>query len=50
MLKSHGGVEGLVSKLSTSESNGLSTSWRKQATRQDIFGVNKFVEAESRDF
>ncbi|TVU48031.1 hypothetical protein EJB05_07652 [Eragrostis curvula] len=49
-LKSHGGVEGLVSKLSTSEADGLATSGSKLATRQEVFGVNKFVEAESRGF
>ncbi|XP_062216476.1 calcium-transporting ATPase 10, plasma membrane-type-like [Phragmites australis] len=49
-LKSHGGVEGLASKLSTSESDGLATSEDKLATRQELFGVNKFAEAESRGF
>ena len=49
-LKSHGGVESLASKLSTSESDGLTTSADKLATRQQLFGVNKFAEAESRGF
>ncbi|TKV97600.2 hypothetical protein SEVIR_9G504500v4 [Setaria viridis] len=49
-LKSHGGVESLASKLSTSESDGLATSADKLAKRQDLFGVNKFAEAESRGF
>jgi len=49
-LKSHGGVQGLASKLSTSESDGLTTSADKLATRRDVFGVNKFAEAESRGF
>ncbi|XP_062210264.1 calcium-transporting ATPase 10, plasma membrane-type-like [Phragmites australis] len=49
-LKSHGCVEGLASMLSTSESDGLATSGDKLATRQELFGVNKFAEAESRGF
>ncbi|TKW11091.2 hypothetical protein SEVIR_6G208500v4 [Setaria viridis] len=49
-LKSHGGVEGVVSKLSTSASDGLPASARKLATRQELFGVNRFAEAEPRSF
>ncbi|KAM0851067.1 hypothetical protein ACQ4PT_052678 [Festuca glaucescens] len=49
-LKAHGGTEGLLSKVSTSESDGLSTSKRKLASRQEIFGINKFAETESRSF
>ncbi|PAN50995.1 hypothetical protein PAHAL_9G563100 [Panicum hallii] len=49
-LKSHGGVENLASKLSTSECDGLATSADKLATRQQLFGINKFAEAESRGF
>jgi len=49
-LKSHGGVQGLASKLSTSESDGLATSADKLSTRRGVFGVNKFAEAESRGF
>ncbi|KAG2542676.1 calcium-transporting ATPase 10, plasma membrane-type-like [Panicum virgatum] len=49
-LKSHGGIESLASKLSTSESDGLTTSADKLETRRQLFGVNKFAEAESRGF
>nr|CAB3496746.1 unnamed protein product [Digitaria exilis] len=49
-LKAHGGVESLASKLSTSESDGLTTSADKLATRRERFGINKFAEAESRGF
>ncbi|KAL6867321.1 hypothetical protein ACP4OV_015345 [Aristida adscensionis] len=49
-LKSHGGVDGLLSKVSTSASDGLAASGSKLATRQELFGVNKFAEAESRGF
>ncbi|KAL6645058.1 hypothetical protein ACP70R_016666 [Stipagrostis hirtigluma subsp. patula] len=49
-LRSHGGVDGLVSKVSTSASDGLATSGNKLATRQELFGVNKFAEAEPRGF
>ncbi|KAK3148063.1 hypothetical protein QOZ80_3BG0290140 [Eleusine coracana subsp. coracana] len=49
-LKSHGGVEGLLSKLSTSESDGVDTSRKRLSRREAIFGVNKFIEAESRGF
>jgi Ca2+-transporting ATPase len=49
-LKSHGGVEGVLSKLSTSASDGLPTSRRKRATREELFGVNRFAEAEPRSF
>jgi hypothetical protein len=38
-LKSHGGVQGLASKLSTSESDGLAMSADKLATWRDDFGV-----------
>ncbi|WVZ92297.1 hypothetical protein U9M48_038374 [Paspalum notatum var. saurae] len=49
-LKSHGGVEGLVSKLCTSAADGLATSAKKLAARQELFGVNRFAEAEPRSF
>ncbi|VAH87901.1 hypothetical protein VPH35_064662 [Triticum aestivum] len=49
-LKAHGGTEGLLSKVSTSESDGVSTSKDKLASRQEIFGINKFAETEARSF
>lgn len=49
-LKMHGGVDGLVNKLSTSATNGLSTSEEILKVRQDVYGINKFTESESRSF
>ncbi|PWZ28724.1 Calcium-transporting ATPase 10, plasma membrane-type [Zea mays] len=50
-LKSHGGVDGLVSRLSTSASDGLDDSNEPMtAARQELFGVNRFAEAEPRSF
>lgn len=49
-LKMHGGVDGLVNKLSTSATNGLSTSEESLKVRQDVYGINKFTESESRSF
>ncbi|PAN36056.1 hypothetical protein PAHAL_6G254800 [Panicum hallii] len=49
-LKTHGGVEGVLSKLSTSASDGLPASADKLAARQKLFGVNRFAEAEARSF
>ncbi|KAL5210116.1 hypothetical protein ABZP36_005739 [Zizania latifolia] len=49
-LKSHGGVEGIASKLSTSASDGLPRSRRRLAIRQEVFGINRFAETEARSF
>ncbi|KAL6661221.1 hypothetical protein ACP70R_000605 [Stipagrostis hirtigluma subsp. patula] len=49
-LKSHGGVEGVASKLSTSPSDGVAASEDKLASRREVFGVNRFAEAEARSF
>ncbi|KAG8073912.1 hypothetical protein GUJ93_ZPchr0006g44349 [Zizania palustris] len=49
-LKSHGGVESIASKLSTSASDGLPKSRRRLATRQEVFGINRFAETEARSF
>ncbi|KAL5219282.1 hypothetical protein ABZP36_019966 [Zizania latifolia] len=49
-LKSHGGVEVIASKLSTSASDGLPKSRRRLATRQEVFGINRFAETEARSF
>ncbi|KAL5706817.1 P-type Ca(2+) transporter [Ranunculus cassubicifolius] len=49
-LKLHGGVEGLVDKLSTSTTNGLSTNADLITRRQQIYGVNKFTEAELKGY
>ncbi|KAF8654533.1 hypothetical protein HU200_061725 [Digitaria exilis] len=49
-LKTHGGVEGILSKLCTSASDGLPSSPDKLSTREELFGVNRFAEAEQRSF
>lgn len=49
-LKSHGGVEGIADKLSTSVTNGISTSRDLLIRRKEIFGINKFVESPTRGF
>ncbi|XP_062196062.1 calcium-transporting ATPase 2, plasma membrane-type-like [Phragmites australis] len=49
-LNSHGGVEGLVTKLSTSASDGLPASEEKLESRQEVFGINRFAETETRSF
>ncbi|KAK6923960.1 hypothetical protein RJ641_010160 [Dillenia turbinata] len=49
-LKLHGGVEGVAEKLSTSLTNGLSTHDDKLNCRQEIYGINKFTEPQTRSF
>ncbi|CAO2828177.1 unnamed protein product [Amaranthus hypochondriacus] len=50
-VKSHGGVSGIADKLRTSTENGLTTTDPTVlARRQDIFGINKFAEAQLRSF
>lgn len=49
-LTSHGGVEGIVDKLSTSVTDGISTSSDSIDKRKGIFGVNKFTESPARGF
>ncbi|VFQ86820.1 unnamed protein product [Cuscuta campestris] len=49
-LKFHGGVEGIVNKLSTSIENGISTSDDSINKRKEIFGINKFTESPARGF
>ncbi|KAL6858909.1 hypothetical protein ACP4OV_017911 [Aristida adscensionis] len=49
-LKAHGGVEGLAAKLGTSASDGVAASESKLAARREVFGVNRFAEAEARSF
>ncbi|KAF5181527.1 Calcium-transporting atpase [Thalictrum thalictroides] len=49
-LKVHGGVEGIVDKLCTSTSNGLTTTGDLLSCRQQIFGINKFTESEAKSF
>ncbi|KAH7665334.1 P-type ATPase protein [Dioscorea alata] len=49
-LKSHGGVDGIAKKLSTSTSDGLVGSQDSLKLRQEIFGINKFAESQVRSF
>ncbi|KAL6646113.1 hypothetical protein ACP70R_017721 [Stipagrostis hirtigluma subsp. patula] len=49
-LKSHGGVEGVASKLSTSPTDGVAAAEAKLESRREVFGVNRFAEAEARSF
>ncbi|PWA81962.1 cation transporter/ E1-E2 ATPase family protein [Artemisia annua] len=49
-LKFHGGVEGLAEKLNTSTTNGLSIDNEGLASRQEVYGVNKFAESPQRSF
>ncbi|XP_010921867.1 probable calcium-transporting ATPase 8, plasma membrane-type [Elaeis guineensis] len=47
-LKIHGGVDGLARKLSVSLEDGIKTS--DLSIRQNIFGVNQYVEKPPRSF
>lgn len=49
-LKDHGGVEGIIKKLSTSTRNGISTAEQLVNKRKDIYGVNRFIESPPKGF
>ncbi|XP_078178069.1 calcium-transporting ATPase 10, plasma membrane-type-like [Carex rostrata] len=49
-LITHGGVSGICEKLTTSPTDGLSIDQSKLATRQNIYGINKFTESKVRSF
>ncbi|XP_044470248.1 calcium-transporting ATPase 2, plasma membrane-type-like isoform X2 [Mangifera indica] len=49
-LKFHNGVCGIAEKLSTSITDGLTTSDDLLNRRQEIYGINKFAESEPRGF
>jgi P-type Ca2+ transporter type 2C len=50
-LITHGGVDGITAKLSTSQTDGLSTAEEENITRrQGVYGLNKFTESEVRSF
>lgn len=49
-LKAHGGVEGIVNKLSTSAESGISATEDDLRRRQEIYGVNRFTESEVKSF
>ncbi|RWW63399.1 hypothetical protein BHE74_00029423 [Ensete ventricosum] len=46
----HGGVDGIADKLSTSTTNGLTTTEDRLKRRQEIYGMNKFTESKVRSF
>ncbi|KAJ3674350.1 hypothetical protein LUZ60_004966 [Juncus effusus] len=48
-LVSHGGVSGISTKLATS-SSGIPTDQSRLATRQKIYGINKFTEPKLKSF
>ncbi|GJQ98712.1 hypothetical protein Tco_0009851 [Tanacetum coccineum] len=43
-LKSHGGVDGLATKLKTCTTNGLAMDDKELATRQELYGTIDFIE------
>ncbi|PPR91562.1 hypothetical protein GOBAR_AA29120 [Gossypium barbadense] len=49
-LKIHGGVDGIAEKLSTSTTDGLSSDSGLLNKRQEVYGINKFAEAEAKGF
>ncbi|KAH6838018.1 calcium ATPase 2 [Perilla frutescens var. hirtella] len=50
-LKFHGGATGIVDKLDTDSSKGLSTTDSEAVSRrQELYGINKFQESEPRSF
>ncbi|XP_057531642.1 calcium-transporting ATPase 10, plasma membrane-type isoform X2 [Amaranthus tricolor] len=49
-LKDHGGVEGIIKKLSTSTTNGLPTAEHLVNRRKEIYGVNRFIESPPKSF
>ncbi|CAI9752908.1 unnamed protein product [Fraxinus pennsylvanica] len=49
-LKFHGGVSGIADKIGTSTTNGLPTDDEALRHREEIYGINKFTEAEAKSF
>ncbi|XP_057501013.1 calcium-transporting ATPase 2, plasma membrane-type-like isoform X1 [Actinidia eriantha] len=49
-LKYHGGVASIADKLSTCTTAGLNTCSDLLNCRQELFGINKFIESEGRSF
>ncbi|XP_017981357.1 PREDICTED: calcium-transporting ATPase 2, plasma membrane-type [Theobroma cacao] len=49
-LKFHGGVDGIAEKLSTSTTNGLTSDSGLLNKRQEVYGINKFAEPETKGF
>ncbi|CAI0406358.1 unnamed protein product [Linum tenue] len=49
-LRFHGGVNGIAQKLCTSTNDGLPKDVDALNRRQELFGINKFAESESKSF
>lgn len=49
-LKAHDGVEGIMKKISTSTTSGISTSEDLINPRKNIYGINHFTESPSKGF
>ncbi|XVE87010.1 hypothetical protein DITRI_Ditri18aG0081200 [Diplodiscus trichospermus] len=49
-LKFHGGVDGVAAKLSTSTTNGLTSDTGLLNKRREVYGINKFADAEAKGF
>ncbi|KAF5792227.1 putative P-type Ca(2+) transporter [Helianthus annuus] len=49
-LKAHDGVEGIVKKIATSTTSGISTSEDLLNKRKNIYGINQFAESPSKGF
>ncbi|CAI0405543.1 unnamed protein product [Linum tenue] len=49
-LRFHGGVNGIAQKLCTSTNDGLPKDADALNRRQELFGINKFAESESKSF
>ncbi|XP_022885993.1 calcium-transporting ATPase 2, plasma membrane-type-like [Olea europaea var. sylvestris] len=49
-LKFHGGVSGIADKIGTSTTNGLPSDYEALRHREEIYGINKFTEAEAKGF
>ncbi|XP_045812184.1 calcium-transporting ATPase 2, plasma membrane-type-like [Trifolium pratense] len=49
-LKYHGRVNGIAEKLSTSTTEGISNDTDLLNKRQQIYGINKFIESQAKSF
>ncbi|CAA2993514.1 calcium-transporting atpase 2, plasma membrane-type [Olea europaea subsp. europaea] len=49
-LKFHGEVSGIADKIGTSTTNGLPSDYEALRHREEIYGINKFTEAEAKGF
>ncbi|XP_057852150.1 calcium-transporting ATPase 10, plasma membrane-type [Cryptomeria japonica] len=49
-LRAHGGIEGISEKLSTSITDGINADEESLKHRQNVYGLNRFVEKPLRGF